>query len=344
MAGAPLLTLDARQPDPVVIDLAAALLREGKLVAFPTETVYGLGANALDPEAVAAIYHAKGRPAWNPVIAHVPDVAAAQALTRRWPDSAQRLADAFWPGPLTLVLPKAAHVPDIATAGLDAVAVRVPAHKVALALLRAAGVPIAAPSANRFTQLSPTTAQHVQSSLGDRVDLILDGGPCEVGIESTVVDCSGDDVVILRPGMITVPDLERALAGSGVAVTVARRTVSHDQGESATPQRAPGGADRHYAPHADVWLFDPEQESEIATALATRASGTHVRALLRTTELPLRATAIVRMPDEPDAYARALYAKLHDADADRISLIVIERPPDEPQWSGVRDRLARASR
>ena len=160
MADAPLLRLDPNNPDPVVVEHAAALLRRGGLVAFPTETVYGLGANALDPDAVAAIYAAKGRPAWNPVIAHVPDVAAARALTRHWPTAADRLATAFWPGPLTLVLPKAAHVPDAATAGLDAVAVRIPAHPVALALLRAAGVPIAAPSANRSTPPSPQSSNH----------------------------------------------------------------------------------------------------------------------------------------------------------------------------------------
>lgn len=349
MAGAPLLTLNAQHPDSsaidrAAIDRAAALLREGKLVAFPTETVYGLGANALDPDAVAAIYAAKGRPAWNPVIVHVADVAAAQALTRAWPVAAQRLADAFWPGPLTLVLPKASHVPDIATAGLDAVAVLIPAHHVALALLRAAGVPIAAPSANRFTRLSPTTAQHVHTSLGERVDLILDGGPCEIGIESTVVQCLHDTALVLRPGMIAVPDLERALAGSGISVRMAAPTVSHDQGESAAAQPAPGAADRHYAPRADVWLFDPAQQAEIAAALHARHADTPVQALLRTTTLPLPPLAVVQMPDAPHDYARLLYATLHAADAIGVALIVIEQPPDEPQWAGLRDRITRASR
>lgn len=346
MAGAPILRLDPRNPDPVVVEHAAALLRRGGLVAFPTETVYGLGANALDPEAVVAIYTAKGRPAWNPVIAHVPDVAAARALTRGWPAAADRLAAAFWPGPLTMVLPKAPQVPDVATAGLDAVAVRIPAHPVALALLRAAGVPIAAPSANRFTQVSPTTAQHVQASLGDRVGLILDGGPSTVGIESTVVDLTGADAVILRPGMISAADLELALRGSGVTVRTAAATVSHDASSATTaPQRSPGMADRHYAPRADVWLFDAEQQSEIDTALASRREGTGaVTALLRTATLVVPDGTIVRMPDDPAAYARELYAALHAADATGASLIVIERPPDEDRWAGPRDRLARAAR
>ena len=347
MADAPLLTLDPNNPNPVVINRAAELLRGGGLVAFPTETVYGLGANALNPAAVAAIYAAKGRPAWNPVIAHVPDVASAQAITRHWPAVADRLAAALWPGPLTLVLPKAPHVPDVATAGLDAIGVRVPAHPVALALLRAAGVPIAAPSANRFTQVSPTTAQHVQASLGDRVGLILDGGPCPVGIESTVVDLTGADVVILRPGMISAADLELALRGSGVAVRTATATVSHDATTDATAQRSPGMADRHYAPRADVWLFDPGQEREITTALAgylaTPTAG-HVTALVRSTTLAVPSGTVVRMPDEPATYARELYAALHAADAAGAALIVIERPPADDRWAALRDRLNRAAR
>lgn len=351
MADAPLRTLDPSDPDPAVVAQAAMLLRAGGLVAFPTETVYGLGANALDPVAIAAIYAAKGRPAWNPVIAHVPDVAAARALTRSWPAAADCLAAAFWPGPLTMVLPKADAVPDIATAGLDAVGVRVPAHPVALALLRAAGVPIAAPSANRFTQLSPTTAQHVQSSLGDRVGLILDGGPSTVGIESTVVDLTGADAVILRPGMISAADVEFALRGTGVVVRVATTTIAHDATANDAPaQRSPGSADRHYAPRAEVWLFDPDQIAEIAAALRDMSatsprSGTHIVALLRACTLALPDGAFtVRMPDDPAAYARALYGALHAADAAGASLIVIEQPPADDRWVAVRDRLSRAAR
>ena len=351
--------VDARHPDPAVMADAGARLRRGELVAFPTETVYGLGADALSADAVARIYAAKGRPAWNPVIAHVPHVAAARALSRDWPATAECLAQAFWPGPLTLVVPKAAHVPDVATAGLDAVALRVPDHPVALALLEEAGIPVAAPSANRFTQVSPTTAEHVVRSLGDRVPLVLDGGPCAVGIESTVVDCTGPDVVILRPGMLGRDSLATALAPLGVTVRRAVRTIAHDRDAGArstddTP-RSPGMADRHYAPQGDVWLFAAAQRQEIASAVTAWLAGRsgpetpRVHALLMGAELPLAprdraAMATVTMPDAPDRYARALYAALHEADARHAALVVIETPPDTSAWDGVRDRLTRAAR
>lgn len=338
--------VDPALPDPIIIADAAARLRAGELVAFPTETVYGLGANALDADAVARIYAAKGRPAWNPVIAHVPDIAAARALARDWPAAAQRLAEAFWPGPLTLVVPKAAHVPLVATAGLDAVAVRMPAHPVALALLRAAAVPVAAPSANRFTAISPTTAGHVVDSLGDRVPLVLDGGACAVGIESTVVDCTGSDVVILRPGMIGREALQAALGELGVEVrTGSRGSVSHTRDEVALDEapRAPGMADRHYAPKAEVWLFAPSQLAEMVQALAARREGDGpVRALLRT--ITLAGAEVVTMPSTPADYARALYAALHDADASGAGLVIIEAPPEgDEAWDGVRDRITRAA-
>jgi L-threonylcarbamoyladenylate synthase len=346
----PIVPVDPLRPDPAIIAEAAARLRAGGLVAFPTETVYGLGANALDAQAVARIYAAKGRPAWNPVIAHVADVAAARALSRAWPDSAERLAAAFWPGPLTLVVPKAAHVPDEATAGLDAVGVRVPSHPVALALLRAAGVPVAAPSANRFTQVSPTTAAHVVQSLGDRVPLVLDGGPATVGIESTVVDCTGDAVVILRPGMLGRESLEAALEGSGIPVVVAKPvTVAHEAPALVETPRSPGMADRHYAPRAEVWLFAADGTDEITAALADRraagATAGPVLALLRTVVLSDDAVTIRRMPVDPAGYAQQLYAALHEADARQAALVVIEMPPaDDPAWEGVRDRLTRAAR
>jgi L-threonylcarbamoyladenylate synthase len=340
-------------PTPSNIEAAAASIRSGGLVSFPTETVYGLGANALDPEAVARIYAAKGRPAWNPVIVHVAGVADARVLAQRWPETAERLAAAFWPGPLTLVVPKGAQVPDIVTAGGHTVAVRMPAHPVALALIRAAGVPLAAPSANRFTQVSPTTAQHVIASLGDRVPLVLDGGPCAVGIESTVVDCTGEAVVILRPGMIGRESLEMALEGAGVPVRHSeRQALAHDRPEQpAAP--APGMSERHYAPRAEVWLFAPTQADEMRAALHARraeeAAGRphgQIVALLKTVTFagPDAPDRITGMPDDPAAYARALYAALHDADAGGATLVIIEGPPDETAWEAVRDRLTRASR
>lgn len=355
------LPLDAHLPDPDIIAAAAARLLAGELVAFPTETVYGLGANALDANAVARIYEAKGRPAWNPVIAHVADTAAARALARAWPQSAQILADTFWPGPLTLVVPKAAHVPAIVTAGGDSVAVRVPDHPVALALLRAVGVPVAAPSANRFTQVSPTTAQHVVQSLGDRVPMVLDGGACTVGIESTVVDCTNpDEVVILRPGMLGRESLEGALSTLGVVVRQgAPATVVHTLQALADAPRAPGMADRHYAPKAEVWLFDAAQRGEVEQALTDRvlshragrmlASQEHpVYALLRTVTLASPAAqplTVVHMPTDPAAFARTLYAALHEADSSGAALVLVEAPPaHDLTWEGVRDRLTRAAR
>lgn len=329
---------------PDAIRDAAAALRRGELVAFPTETVYGLGANALDAEAVGRVYAAKGRPAWNPLIVHVASVAAARALARHWPPAAQRLAEACWPGPLTLVVPKASTVPDAATAGRDAVGIRIPDHPVALALLHEAGVPVVAPSANRFTQVSPTTAAHVQEALGNRVAHILDGGPCQVGIESTVLDLTQEPPAILRPGMVTAQALSELL-GAPIAEYSAP-SLRHD-GAVETAPLAPGQADKHYAPRADVWLIDPGQEGEGAAALPRHLTRTgQVTALVRT--LPAQrfpeGTRVERLPDDPAGFARALYAALHAADAAGSAIIVIERPPDTPPWRGVRDRLTRAAR
>jgi L-threonylcarbamoyladenylate synthase len=194
--------------DPPALERAAALIRGGGLVAFPTETVYGLGANAFDAAAVARIFTAKGRPRQSPLIVHVDSIEMARTLVLEWPDTADRLARRYWPGPLTLVLPKRPSIPDIVTAGLATVGLRVPSHPLALALIRAAGVPIAAPSANPFTGLSPTTAEHVRQSLGDAVDLVLDGGPAMVGIESTVLSLAGAEPLLLRPGVIPLPEIE----------------------------------------------------------------------------------------------------------------------------------------
>ena len=335
-----LVAVDPLHPEPGIIAHAAALLRAGGLVAFPTETVYGLGGDALDPEAVARIYAAKGRPAWNPVIAHVASVSEARALAAGWPDVAERAAAAFWPGPLTLVVRKAAGVPDVTTAGLDRIAIRVPAHPVALALVREAGRPIAAPSANRFTAVSPTRAEHVVRSLGDRVDLVLDGGSASVGIESTVLDLSDETPIILRPGVIDRQMLERAL---GVPVRHRAPGSADQRGE-----RSPGLAERHYAPDADVWLFEPGETAEVIEALDGRVrDGARTRALVRESGAAfgrLPAVECLTMPDDPAGYARALYEALHDADAGGVTLLLVERPPESEPWTAVRDRLARAAR
>jgi L-threonylcarbamoyladenylate synthase len=302
--------------------------------------VYGLGANALDADAVARIYAAKGRPAWNPVIVHVADVAAAKALTRSWPDRAARLADACWPGPLTLVLPKSSAVPDIVSAGGDTVAVRIPSHPAALALLSSSGVPIAAPSANRFTQLSPTTAEHVATGLGDRVTMILDGGACEVGIESTVVDVTGDEAVILRPGQLSADTLSHLL---GERVLIRSHALDHTL-EHAAPQRSPGSATRHYAPRADVWLAGVDDLREVQRAIDT---GPAARVGVLAIDGGIQLTGAHRtlsLPATPSGYARGLYAAMHTLDNEGCTLIVIQLPPTGAAWDGVRDRILRATR
>jgi L-threonylcarbamoyladenylate synthase len=334
-----------RLATPEAIADAAARLRAGELVAFPTETVYGLGANALDANAVARIFAAKGRPAWNPVIVHVPNAAAARALVAEWPDRAQRLADAYWPGPLTLVLRRAPQVPDGVTAGTDTVGVRVPAHPVALALLEAAGVPVAGPSANRFTHLSPTTAAHVAAALGDHVACILDGGPCDVGIESTVLDLTGDVPRVLRSGVLDASTLADWL-GEPVALGAPAPTTPD------APRPSPGLVERHYAPRAELWLVPPDAEREAEAALDARL--TEARLARRPERIgavaigagwcPAAAHEPRRLPAEPAGYARALYATLHALDAARCTLIVVAEPPADGGWRGIHDRLTRATR
>ena len=312
---------------------AAALLRRGEVVAFPTETVYGLGAHALDPQAVARIYAAKGRPAWNPLIVHVADATAARALARTWPASAARLAERYWPGPLTLVLPRQPVVPDSVTAGLDTVALRVPAHPVAAALLRACGLPLAAPSANRSGEVSPTTAAHVARSLGTRIPLILDGGATSVGIESTVLDLSGPQPVLLRPGMVTREALE-ALVGPLVVAGPAARE------EAARP--SPGMLERHYAPRAPLVLVEPGVDAAaLAAVRAARARGESVAALSLGGALPADTT--VTLPADPAAYAKGLYAALHHLDESGVGCILVEAPPAAAGWEAIRDRLRRAA-
>jgi L-threonylcarbamoyladenylate synthase len=326
--------VDPQRPDEATIARAAEILRGGGLVAFPTETVYGLGANALDAAAVDRIYAAKGRPAHNPLIVHVADVAQVRDVAREWPDAADRLARAFWPGPLTLVVPKRPEVPSSVTAGLDTVAVRVPAHPVARALLIAARIPIAAPSANRSTEVSPTTGAHVEKSLGDAVDLILDAGPTMVGIESTVVDVTVRPPVVLRPGMITRDDLTRIV---GEIVDVA---TGEDAGNEA--RRSPGMLDRHYAPRAPLVVADRRYLPDLIDD--QEQAGQRVGAILYTPGVVATPNrhAIV-LSHDPAKYAAGLYAALHDLDDAGVDVIVVEETPEGSEWLAVRDRLARAS-
>ncbi len=333
-----LLAVDPERPDPAVVERAAEVIRRGGLVAFPTETVYGLGANALDPAAIERIFLAKGRPSNNPLIVHVADAAGARELVREWPENAERLASAFWPGPLTLVLPKRANVPDAVTAGLPAVGVRVPAHPVALALLRAARVPIAAPSANRSTELSPVSARHVERSLGERVDLILDGGATHIGIESTVVDLTSARPRVLRPGTIRAEQLAEIVG-----------TIDESRPERPAedaPRLAPGQMDRHYAPRARLVLANENDESVRDLCRSSRARGEIVGVVsLGGLDLDgdLEADVAVRLPRDPDACAARLYATLHACDDEGCALVVFERPPSDPAWRAVLDRLERAA-
>ncbi len=299
------------QPTKEALERAAEIIRSGGLVAFPTETVYGLGANALDANAVARIYEAKGRPFASPLIVHVGDEVGARSLTAEWPKYAQQLAQRFWPGPLTLVLKKAESVPDLVTAGLDSVGIRVPANPVAFALIRAARVPIAAPSANLFTQLSPTTAQHVEAGLGTRVDMILDGGPTTVGIESTVVSLRRTPPSILRPGMISRTELETA---TGI---VWREEIDRTQLTDAA--ESPGQHPRHYAPRTPFYVLGSRSDS------------------------PSGRGRIIELPADREAYAHQLYAELHRADEEGWDWIAVIRPPDTTEWSGILDRLKRAA-
>jgi len=287
----------------VEIERAAELLRAGRLVAFPTETVYGLGANALDAAAVRRIFDAKGRPHSSPLIVHVASIGMARSLALQWPEKAEALARAFWPGPLTIIVAKKPVVPDIVTAGFSSVGLRIPAHPMAMALLQAAELPLAAPSANRFTQLSPTTAAHVREGLGDAVDLILDGGPCGIGIESTVISLAGDKPSILRPGMITAPQIEGVI---GPVVTEAGA-------------ESPGQHPKHYSPRTRLVLGESPRE------------GKGIR------------LDFSCMPADPAAYAECLYGKLHELDRKGYDWISIGPLPDTPAWTGIRDRLARAA-
>jgi L-threonylcarbamoyladenylate synthase len=309
-------------PSDSELNEAARLIRSGRLVAFPTETVYGLGANALDEAAVARIYEAKGRPATSPLIVHVASSEGAREITTEWPNLAECLAARFWPGPLTLVLPKCRAIPATVTAGLDTVGVRVPGHAVALELLKRANVPIAAPSANRFTELSPTTAAHVRMSLGDRIDMVLDGGPTEVGIESTVVSLAGQQPMVLRPGMIGLAELEQATRKiSRVAWSSAqtREIVEAVAKGMASGFASPGLHARHYAPATPLYMLAPG-------ALLPKGRG-----------------RVIEMPTEPVDYAHSLYARLHEADGEGWDWIAVHRPPQAPEWAAIHDRLKRAA-
>lgn len=320
------------------VQRAAERLRAGDAVALPTETVYGLAANALDPQAVAKIYQFKGRPAHNPIIIHVDGLDMAQRCVRVWPVAAQRLAGAFWPGPLTIVLPRAAVIPDVVTAGGDTVGVRWPQHPFMREVIRVCGFPLAAPSANRSNQLSPTSAEHVRIQLGDQLKLIVDGGHSNVGIESTVVDLTSAPPQVLRPGMIHAESLAAAL-GDAVGPLAAGQTVA------AGVLRSPGQLAKHYSPSARLLVLDWRDEADLRAQLARLRLGVAQAWVLAHSHIPLGAGwgAVSVIPHDAEAYARALYAELHRCDAEGAHCILVEAPPAGPEWQGIADRLRRAA-
>jgi L-threonylcarbamoyladenylate synthase len=315
---------------------AADVLRAGGLVAFPTETVYGLGARAFDERALARVFEAKGRPVHHPLIVHVEDEDQARALAATWPERASRLARAFWPGPLTLIVDRAESVPAAVAGGGTSIALRAPAHAVARRLLAALGDPIAAPSANRYQGLSPTLAAHVVKELGERVDLVLDGGPCEAGIESTVVDVRSESTRVLRPGALGLSEL-RAIAPDV--------QMQSQRAETAAGRASPGMDERHYAPRARLIIAaHREQALRMADDLSTGDARVglvvrdRVAATLRSPTLLARV-----LSRDPTLYARRLYETLHELDDAGVTTIVVEAVPEDEAWSAVADRLKRGS-
>jgi L-threonylcarbamoyladenylate synthase len=308
---------------------AVEALRRGRLVAFPTETVYGLGADAASTEALSRLYTVKGRPPDHPVIVHVAAPDALDEWARRVPAAARRLAVEIWPGPLTIVLKRSDRVPDAVTGGGDTVGVRVPDQKVALALLREFGGGIAAPSANRFGRVSPTTAEHVRADLGADVDVVLDDGPCSVGVESTIVDCSGAEPVILRPGGVSRERIAE-LVGGPVPV------------RSDGLVRAPGTLKSHYAPEANVLLVSREELVVRARSMVEAGQRVAVLASGRPLSLP-DGVMVLDAPGDADEYARVLYARLREADRVGVDVVLAVPPPEKGVGAAVADRLRRAA-
>lgn len=328
------LPISAAAPESDVIAHAAGVLHSGGLVAFPTETVYGLGAVALNPTAVARIFTAKGRPAGNPLIVHVATATDAERLVADWPEAAARLAERFWPGPLTLVLPKSRAVPDIVTAGGPTVAVRVPAHPVALALLRSIGLPIAAPSANRSTCLSPTRAEHVLRDLDGHIQLVLDAGPTSGGLESTVLDLTTMPPRLLRPGLVAPGEIEAVIG------TITRAAQETTEEQEKLP--SPGMMARHYTPRAPLETVSDDGWGRVKSLCR---SGQMVGWLTFAPPAKhnLNGLIWIVMPHDPSAYAARLYAVLHGLDDRGVERIVVSLPPAKEEWLAVRDRLHRAA-
>jgi L-threonylcarbamoyladenylate synthase len=345
------IAVDPTRPDPAAIEEGARALREGKLVAFPTETVYGLGANALDERAVRSIFEAKERPATDPLIVHIAHIGQLNLCAAHVPIAARRLGLAFWAGPLTMILPKRPAIPDVVTAGLGSVAVRVPAHRVARALMEVSGVPVAAPSANRFSRPSPTSAAHVLDDLHGRVDLIIDGGPTEIGVESTIVDFTVAPPALRRPGGLTLEQIRVVIPDVQASAT---RTAGDE------PQLAPGQMARHYAPRATLTLYEGDAEPVIerlgADIRSATAKGERVGILAPEEDLMALAPVVAAAAAagrvevrpygsrrDPARAARELFGALRDLDATGVTLIFATGVGPAGLGLAIRDRLARAA-
>ncbi len=316
---------------------AAELLRAGEVVALPTETVYGLAANALDEKAVAKIFQIKGRPANNPIIVHVAGNEMARDCVKDFPALAEKFSKSFWPGPLTLVLPRAENIPDVVTAGGETVGVRWPSHPFMQAVIRECGFPLAAPSANLSNQISPTNAEHVRAQLGGKIPLIVDGGQSQVGIESTVLDLTVTPARILRPGMIHAESL--------VAVCGEVQSSEFRVQSSEKSLRSPGLLAKHYSPKAKLVVLDWRDDADLELKIKNSKLKTEHCHVIAHTNIPsgFAPENVSVIPHDAEAFARALYAELHRCDAAGAELIVVESPPAAPEWAGVADRLRRAA-
>ena len=316
----------------IAVRRAVELLAAGEVVALPTETVYGLAANALNAEAVAKIYSIKGRPSHNPIIVHVADLPMAKRCVAAWPANAEMLATSFWPGPLTMVLPRAEIIPDIVTAGGETVGVRWPSHPFIQAVIRECGFPLAAPSANLSNAISPTSAAHVSKQLDGKLRLIVDGGASHVGIESAVIDLATEQPRVLRPGMIHAESLEAA----GLPIADCRLPIADDT------LRSPGMLRKHYSPKAKLLMLDWKSDAELKSRTTHHASRTFV---IAHTNIPSADgfAGVSVIPRDAAAFARAIYAELHRCDEAGADVIVVEALPNQPEWRGIADRLARAA-
>ena len=321
----------------LAVAAAARLLQAGEVVGLPTETVYGLAANALDAKAVAKIYDIKGRPANNPVIVHVASLSMAQECVSHWPEAAEKLARSFWPGPLTLVLPRSRAIPDVVSAGGPTVGVRWPSHPFIQEVIRACGFPLAAPSANLSNEISPTNASHVAQKLGGKLALIVDGGQSQVGIESTVVEVNGASARVLRPGIIHEESLVAVLGEGHLAEGI-------EPQQSNAALRSPGMLRKHYSPRAKLLVLSWSSESDLLRQMRGLSASPQMTHVIAHSQIPSGASfsRVSVIPHDAEAYARAIYSELHRCDEEKAELILVEKVPDAPAWRAIADRLQRA--